>query len=186
MPPGQSVTGSGAQIEHQVLPNRLHLIYAAAVRALVGDVGHWAPARTNGLPSAGGQTCKNSGPLRSRDVSPLCLPGSGATPRQYAATASLDRGSRQIGAADADPSSCAETPHLRSDRTHSAARVGCSPFSVGRCRLLCRRPPEWRPQVRRRGWILRVAPLRRLPGEPAAGSPAGRGRHGRPWSGEPC
>jgi hypothetical protein len=46
--PGRPVALSRAQVENQVLPDRLHLMHAAAVMALVGDVCHWAPARENG------------------------------------------------------------------------------------------------------------------------------------------
>ena len=46
--PGQFVAASRAQVENQILPDRLHLMHAAAVTAQVSDVCHWAPARKNG------------------------------------------------------------------------------------------------------------------------------------------
>ncbi len=46
--PGQFVAANRAQLENQILPDRLHLMHAAAVIAQVSDVCHWAPARKNG------------------------------------------------------------------------------------------------------------------------------------------
>jgi hypothetical protein len=57
--PGPSVAGRRAQVEQQILPDRLHLMHAATVMAQVGDVCHWAPARENGPRE---QATKNSGP----------------------------------------------------------------------------------------------------------------------------
>lgn len=46
--PGQFVAASRAQVENQILPDRLHIMHAAAVIAQVSDDCHWAPARKNG------------------------------------------------------------------------------------------------------------------------------------------
>jgi hypothetical protein len=89
--PGQFVAASRAQVENQILPDRLHLRQAAAVIAQVSDVCHWAPARKNG-PRAQAVRQKTPDLSRSRDLSRLRLPGSGATPQRYAAAASEDRG----------------------------------------------------------------------------------------------
>jgi hypothetical protein len=87
---GPVVAGSGAQVEHQILPDRLHLMHAAAVMAQTAV----------GLPPEGmDRVCRrssetNSGPFHSRDVSLLQLPGSGAIARHYATAAPEDRGSQ--------------------------------------------------------------------------------------------
>ena len=39
--PRQLVAGSPAQVQHQILPDRLHIMHAPAVMAQVGDVCHW-------------------------------------------------------------------------------------------------------------------------------------------------
>jgi hypothetical protein len=89
--PGQFVAASRAQVENQILPDRLHIMHAAAVIAQVNDVCHWAPARKNG-PRAQAVRPKNSGPSPAvRDLSRMRLPGSGATPQHYATAAPEDR-----------------------------------------------------------------------------------------------
>jgi hypothetical protein len=83
--PGQFVAGGGAQVENQVLPDRLHLVNAAAVMAQVGDVCHWAPRERNGPRLQGGRTKRLRTVSAAAMWSLLQLPGSGATPRHYAA-----------------------------------------------------------------------------------------------------
>jgi hypothetical protein len=91
----QLVAGSDAQVENQVLPDGLHFMDAAAVMALIGDLGHWAPARTNGLRLRRQSQTQKPPPLTVATCRCCGLPGSGATPRQYAAAASEDRASRR-------------------------------------------------------------------------------------------
>jgi hypothetical protein len=110
--PGQFAAASRAQVENQILPDRLHLMHAAAVTAQVSDDRHWAPARKNG-PRAQAVRQKNSGPSPAvRDLSRLRLPGSGATPQHYATAAPEDRGSRHR------PAPCAGDA-ARSNRSHA-------------------------------------------------------------------
>lgn len=112
--PGQFIAASRAQVENQILPDRPHIMHAATVIAQVSDVCHWAPARKNG-PRAQVERQKAPDLSRSRDLSRLRLPGSGATPQHYATTAPEDRESRHRS------SPCAGAA-ARSKRSHA---LGC-------------------------------------------------------------
>jgi hypothetical protein len=113
--PGQSVAGSRAQVEHQILPDRFHLMHAATVMAQVGDVCHWAPARENGPRE---QATKNSGP----SPQPRRVAAAAARVRSNTPTVPPRRARRQ-GKPTQIINLRRRTPHVRSDHLPPAARA---------------------------------------------------------------